>query len=665
MAKTLRNILGFMAFFCLCFGFFVPSNSLITAEGEINTKFVMQYGTYVSSYGQNSIYNTSSVFQLTSGPSGRVGYLQFDLTEFLSSDEEINRADLVIHLSQEPTHTGLVLRYATNNIWNDQAPQKDAFNWQDGTRSAINASVVPELDQTYDLTDAKVGELRLEITQIINFVKENYNIEQNGYLVDYVVSFVIYTESGSGSVYFHSHNAEENLRPYIEFNYQSAKPSYDIVLDVGENGAVYSSRELIKEDGVKKYVIEEGEDLTLKVIPDAGYDISSLTVNGEDALTLLEDYQLKLTGIEQNYTIGVVFEVSTATDIIYPLSDITLSPGNTITDESQIRVKTAGSLGNATRVSYLKFDISNFDVEKAALLNLATIPNVSFSSGEVLVTIWGVNFVDWDEEDWQTEQKTWQDMPISSNISLDGSINISNAVKVNETPLSIRSGRAWYTANITEYLRTQKTIGMTSVTLILTGTYTSEPYIVFGSKESIEILDGKICRPYISVLDLDYSVTAVTADNGQTKVLLPDGTETENVREHGSVIIEFTPETGYILKTVSVNGVDMIDKVFDGKLYINNIIQDLEIIPVFAPAKTVSFECPLIVRMYDARFNPIQDSIEVAEGEQLTVYFVLNAGYKMTLLENGLEATGFAKNKITLTVIDDIEFEVQIETIQD
>jgi hypothetical protein len=666
MAKTQKKTISLLIIFCLCLAFFgLGYSKTAEANGEINKLYYAEYGTFVSSYSTSTVYNNREEFQINGGTSeGRYAFLQFDLTEFLSSDEPVNKAEMVLFLSQQSTNTQITVRYLTNDVWNASAERKDAFGWGGGIRSAIVGTNVSSLQERYDITDAGIGPVRLDITNAILYTLENYGNEVQGYPIDYVVSFQIYASSGSGSTYFYSQNAPEAYKPYIEFNNIPAVPAYDISLDITGNGGVYSSRELVEEDGVKKYIVQEGENITLKIVPDAGYEIASLKIDGEDALNLLEDYQIRLTNITADAAIEVVFEESADANIIYPIEDVTLSANDEAQiDKSELRVKTAGSLGSTTRLSYLKFDITDYDVNKGALLNLATFSNQSFTSGQVMVTAWGVNFTDWDETDWENKTKTWQDMPITQNLSLDGSINITGATKINQTPFVISKGSNWYAFNISDYLRAQKAVGMNTVTIILTGTYTSEPYIIFGSKENTEVLNGKLARPYISIGDIEYAVSVDEGENGQVSVKLPDGTATDKVGEYGTVIAEFTHDEGYVLRSVTVNGADMTEEVLNGKLYINNINQDVEIETVFAAARTITFDCPDTVRIYDAGFNLVQDAYVIAQGENVTFYFVLDAGYKMTLLENGLEAAGFAKNKITLTVVDDIEFEIQTELI--
>lgn len=365
MAKTQKKILCLLAVFCLCFGLLSVNSPKAAAEtqGQVKTRYYAQYGTYISSEAKTTVYNTAEIFQVYNQGNGKIAYLQFDLTEFLSTEEPINRAELVLYLSQEPTDNSLQLRYATNNVWNDQAERKDEFCWDPSTtRSAINNSVI--FDKKYDITGAKEGPVRFDILEFINYVKENYGTEQKSYTVDYVVTLVV-RSGGSRAVNFYSQNAEEHLRPYIEFNYVPTEPTYDIVLNVGENGGIYSNREIVEAEGIKKLVIAEGGDAIIKVIPDAGYEIDTFTIDGEDALDLLNNYQLTLSEVQKNYVISATFKQTTANNIIYPLSDMALVLDNSKIDKTELRVKTATNVGSTTRVAYLN-SISAITIFKRA-----------------------------------------------------------------------------------------------------------------------------------------------------------------------------------------------------------------------------------------------------------------------------------------------------------
>lgn len=587
-------------------------------------KYVATYGTYVNSGSKTKPFNKEAVFRTNDFTSSRIAFLQFDVSDFFLNGGAAAKTELVINLSQAPTSTEITVDFSKNDEWKGGA-EKDALLWAD--RTAIYDEIEESLQMKYTIQPV-AGELRLDITHITDWIAENAS--------DYVLSFRLLAKSKQ-NISFHSQNAaDETLRPYIEFNYQSTAPTHKIKLNCGAGGRILP---VAAEAVDNEVTVEEGAALQLKVLPDPGYDISSLTFDGEDAMSRLDKYSVLLSDINADVTVSAQF-VAKPDGRIYPTDDFTRARHTTspISDE-ELRVKTAKDVGDTTRVSYMKFDLAAYEMSKNAFFNFYATGGGDWQ-GNFALTLYGFNFTDWKE----TDTYEWGTFPLNGLLSINEASTavVDSATRLGE--ISVGKNAAWYTFDMSDWLRERKMLGATEVTLAMVGSKVTGSYAVVRSKDSTEVdSSGSLTRPYIDTSPREYSVTVTPSSNGSVSV-------SDSIAQNGNAIVRIMPESGFGLRKLLVNGQDVTDKVIDRKYYLNNVTDNVTISTEFVAEVSVAIDISDNLVVYDGQGNLISDTISVPADSELDLFFVPDTGYKVEVKINGEPTGDFRQNRLTMTV---------------
>lgn len=598
------------------------------AEGD---KFTATYGTYISSYSKTSTYDDAAEFRINGSTSGRVGYLQFDLTEYLTVHSSIQKAELVLNLTNTAPASGakVSVAYSQSDGWKG-GDNKDNFNWNDGTRGPINNGVVSSLTKEYALP-VSLGEFRMDITDMINWVIENHGTQVNDEQVDYVISIRLLSQSG---FYFSSQNAEEELRPYIQFDYVPSAPGVKVTLSGDGNGRLIPDALEVTDGAI---TVEEGGSVRINVLPNPGYEIKEVKVGGEDKTASVENYALLLEDIRTQTEVNVTF-IKQEDGKIYPTDDFTRARhSDTPISAADLRVKTAGGIGDTTRVSYLKFDLTDYDGKKDAYFNFYASGGGDWK-GNFNFTVYGYNYTAWAEGN----SYTWASYPLDGLLSIDENNKAAMAHATVVATASIAQRAAWYSVEITNYLREQKLIGSSAVTFALVGTDVTGSFALLRSKDSAEVVEGKLTYPYIECRDTIYSITCDEAQNGSLQF---EG----SAARHQNVTVTVVPEAGYALSKLTVNGEDVTALVSGNAYCLVNVTSDIKLEAQFTRAATVTLNVGEHVKAYDGQGNALSGELKLAEGSTLEIFLLPDAGYKAVV--SGDCTAEY--NKISLTVSGD------------
>lgn len=91
-------------------------------------------------------------------------------------------------------------------------------------------------------------------------------------------------------------------------NISDGNLNYQITVTSGKNGSVTFGTNSVT-DGSKVFDVKEGNSLTLTITPATGYQVSTLTVNGEDVKSQLSNGMLTISNVTANKTVEVTFEL--------------------------------------------------------------------------------------------------------------------------------------------------------------------------------------------------------------------------------------------------------------------------------------------------------------------------------------------------------------------
>ena len=127
---------------------------------------------------------------------------------------------------------------------------------------------------------------------------------------------ITYTDTFEGSYIEHAtlHVPSESVNAYKVAdpwkNFKNTVPLgnyYEFTINVGNNGKVEYNSQVITGSSNTFYV-GEGANASLTIIPDNGYQIATLTVNGVDAMGQLNNDVLTISNVTANTTVAVTFE---------------------------------------------------------------------------------------------------------------------------------------------------------------------------------------------------------------------------------------------------------------------------------------------------------------------------------------------------------------------
>ncbi len=93
------------------------------------------------------------------------------------------------------------------------------------------------------------------------------------------------------------------------------KSYYLLTITAGMNGSITYDNQTIIEDS-KVFYIVKGTDATLSITANEGYKVATLTINGENALSQLNEGVLNISNVTANTTVEVTFELANTTKTV-------------------------------------------------------------------------------------------------------------------------------------------------------------------------------------------------------------------------------------------------------------------------------------------------------------------------------------------------------------
>ncbi len=417
-----------------------------------------------------------------------------------------------------------------------------------------------------------------------------------------------------------------------------AIPQYTLNLVASGNGDVKYKSITIRNKSQEWVNIPEGYSLTFELIPDEGYRVASVKENNKDVTSSIVDNLYTVSNIKEDKRLEVLFEVIPPTT--YSLS-ITSSTGGSVTySGNAISGTTKSYTVNAGTPASLTFTpnsgyrlknvvVNGVDVTASVVNNKYTISDINKN------TMVNVMFE-------VIPQTTYT---LTVLLSGDGTVNCNDVTVYSSYKFNVNEGTSQtltFTPNSGYRL---KSVVVNSIDV--TASVVNNQYTVSNVNQNTTIdVTFEVIPPNTYTLTILSSGGGTISHNG----IMVYSTNKFEVDEGTSHTLTFTPNSGYRLKSVVVNGVDVTASVVNNQYTISSIRQNttvkvtFEVIPLttytltvlLSGDGTVSCNDVTVYSSYKFNFN---------EGTSHTLTITPNSGYRlMSVVVDGTDVTASVVN---------------------
>ena len=434
----------------------------------------------------------------------------------------------------------------------------------------------------------------------------------NGYRIKSIkVNGIEVTSSVSNNQYTIS-NFNTNITLEAEFE----EITYLLSIKTTDNGSATYNGTVIR-NLTKTFIVKDGSSATISLSPDDGYKIKSVKVNGSDVTSSVIDNQYTISSITTDTSVEVEFEIMT-----YTLSIKAIGNGSVSYDGTTIKDNT-----------------STFTINHGTSATISLSPDDNYRIKSVKVN--GTDVTSSIKDNQYT----------ISSITADTSVEVEFAIITYTLSIkAIGNGSVSYDGTTIKDNTSTFTINHgTSATISLSpdDNYRIKSVKVNGTDVTSSIKDNQYTISSITAdtsVEVEFAIITYTLSikatgNGSASydgTTIKDKASTFTVNHGTSATITFTPDDGYKIKSVKVNGVDMTSSVKDNSYTINSITADTSVEVEFA---IITYTLSIKATgngsaSYDG--TTIKDkasTFTVNHGASATITFSLEDGYRIKFVK--------------------------------
>ena len=416
--------------------------------------------------------------------------------------------------------------------------------------------------------------------------------------------------------------------------------TYSLTIKAIGNGTVTYDETTVRGKS-SAFTINYGNNATISIVPDDGYRIKSVKLNETDVTSTIKNNQYTITDIKANTTLEVVFE---------QIPNYTIS----IVSEGNGKV-TYGS-------SIIRNQSKEFTIREGNSISISFTPDSGYRLASVKVN--GDN---------KTAQVVNNQLTIE-NISADMTIEVAfEVIPPTNFTLTIKAtGNGSVTYNGTAIR------GKSSSFTIVEGTST---IVTFTPDDGYRIKSVKLNATDItsSVKDGQYTISNINSDNTlevefeaitytlsiisvgngsatYDETTISSKTSTFTVSYGTDAVVSFTPDEGYRIKSVKVNGTDVTSKVANNQYTIANITSDTSLEVEF---ERITYTLSITatgsgtISYNDVTTRSKTNAFNVVESSSATLTITPDEGYRIKSLKvNSVDVTSNIKDgKYTISNI--------------
>ena len=427
------------------------------------------------------------------------------------------------------------------------------------------------------------------------------------------------------------------------------------------NGSVKYDKNSVR-NVVNTFTLDEGSSVSLSLVPDNGYRIKSVKVNGSDVISKVSNNSYIISSISSNITIEVEFEAIPIPT--YSLSITASGNGSAAFNSMEVKNNTKTFTLNEGTSAAIAFTpdagyriksvkVNSTDVTSKVSNNSYTISSISANT---------------------TVEVVFEDIPIptytlSITASGNGSVSYSGtSAKNNTKTFTVNEGTSAAIAFTPDAGYRIKSVKVNSVDV--TSSVSNNSYTInsISANTTVEVIFEAIPIP-------TYTLSITASGNGSVSysgTSAKNNTKTFTVNEGTSVAIAFTPDAGYRIKSVKVNSTDVTSKVSNNSYTISSISANTTVevvfeaipIPTYTLSITASGNGSVSYSGTSAKNNT--KTFTVNEGTSVAIAFTPDSGYRIKSVKvNSTDVTSkVSNNSYTISSISsDITIEVDFEAI--
>ncbi|WP_400202857.1 InlB B-repeat-containing protein [Methanomethylophilus alvi] len=381
----------------------------------------------------------------------------------------------------------------------------------------------------------------------------------------------------------------------VSVTFEEIEYTETVTVSVGDNGTVSPSGSV---------VVERGEDLELTITPDDGYRIASVILDGTDVTSEVKDSVFILSNVVSGHSVSVVFE-----RIVYTV-EISYGVGGSVSPSGDVPVAYGDDLSITISpdAGYALFSVT-LDGDEVTSEVKDSVYVLSDVTSNHAVRVYFEKFV----------------YTVSISSGMNGTVSPSGDVPVaygDDLTISIVPDEGYRISKVT--------MDGEDVTSSVTG----QELVLREVKSNHDVT--------VAFEKITYTVAVSSGGHGSVD---PDG---DVLVECGdSLTVKIAPDTGYVLKSVILDGIDVTSSVSGLVFVLNDVVSDHSV--------RVEFEVITYTVTVTAGENGSADpTTSVVEyGKSLKIVFIPEPGYRTSYLTiNGGDR--IVPDDRTNYVIDDI-----------
>jgi len=414
--------------------------------------------------------------------------------------------------------------------------------------------------------------------------------------------------------------------------------SFDLTITESGNGGVNYNNSTVR-DKTESFVVAEGTSASITFNPDNGYCIANVKVNNTDVTSSVVNNQYTINNITANTTLAVTFEANPPTTYTLSLT----APGNGYASYNGMITR------NSTR---------EFTIDEGSSPTIVLNPDKGYRIANVKVNNTDVTS--------SVVNNQYTISNVTANTTLEVTFEVIPTTKYTLSIKATGNGTVDYNGySVRDKISSFTVVNGLSATLTISADSGNRIKNVTANSADVtsNVVDGKYTINNVTAnTNIEvvfetipvYTLSIKASGNGYASyngTIVLSSMYNASVTEGTSATIFFTPDRGYRIKSVKVNGTDVTTSVTNSQYTISNIRANttLEVEFEALPPTTYTLSVTASGNGY-ASYNLITirnntSTYTVNEGASATITFTPDNGYRIANVKvNNMDVSSIVVN---------------------